>query len=121
LKGNKQDAEKPMLHTRQFLNIGESSILDGNTKACAIAENVEKKILGKNLASDINKYNVKGEINSQITLNEVKSTEDQASEVTCRRARVSIRARSDFSLVRISISFCNYYIIISVRFLYTTK
>ncbi|KAL5141419.1 WRKY transcription factor 42 [Glycine soja] len=98
-QGNKQDAEKPMLHTRQFLNIGESSILDGNTKACAIAENVEKKILGKNLASDINKYNVKGEINSQITLNEVKSTEDQASEVTCRRVRVSIRARSDFSLM----------------------
>uniref|UniRef100_A0A0R0GBF6 WRKY domain-containing protein n=1 Tax=Glycine max TaxID=3847 RepID=A0A0R0GBF6_SOYBN len=99
LQGNKQDAEKlPMLHTRQFLNMGESSsILDGNTKACAIAENAEKKMLGKNLACDDNKYNVEGEINSQITSHEAKSTEDQVSEVTCRRARVSIRARSDFS------------------------
>lgn len=107
MKGNKQDAEKPMLHTRQFLNIGESSILDGNTKACAIAENAEKKMLGKNLACDDNKYNVEGEINSQITSHEAKSTEDQVSEVTCRRARVSIRARSDFSSVRVSISFCS--------------
>ncbi|TKY72954.1 WRKY transcription factor 42 [Spatholobus suberectus] len=97
-QGNRQDAEKPMLHTRQFLNIGESSRLDGNTEGCASAENIEKKILGRNLSCD--KYNVEGEINSQITSHEAKHTEDQASEVTCRRAKVSIRARSDFSLIR---------------------
>ncbi|RDX61452.1 WRKY transcription factor 42, partial [Mucuna pruriens] len=96
-QGNRKDAEKPMLHTRQFLNIGESSLLDGNTEGCASAENIEKKILGRNHACD--KYNVEGEINSQITSHEAKRTKDQAFEVTCRRAKVSIRARSDFSLI----------------------
>ncbi|KAK7411775.1 hypothetical protein VNO78_03214 [Psophocarpus tetragonolobus] len=102
-QGYREDAQKPMLHTRQFLNIGESSsLIDGNSrKSCASAENVENKILGRNLACD--KYNVvEGEIiNSQITSHEVKRSEDQASEpeVTCRRAKVSIRARSDFSLL----------------------
>ncbi|XP_029125002.1 WRKY transcription factor 42 isoform X2 [Cajanus cajan] len=96
-QGNRKDEEKPMLHTRQFLNIGESSLLDGNTEARASAENIEKKILGRNVACD--KYNGEGEIKSQTTSHEPKHTEDQALEATCRRAKVSIRARSDFSLI----------------------
>ncbi|CAJ1975687.1 unnamed protein product [Sphenostylis stenocarpa] len=88
-----QDSGKPMLQTRQFLNIGEcSSVFEGNT------EKIEKKMLGRNFACD--KNNVEGEINKNITSNEAKCTEDQASEVTCRRAKVSIRARSDFSLIQ---------------------
>ncbi|KAL2327546.1 hypothetical protein Fmac_020973 [Flemingia macrophylla] len=95
LQGNRKDAKKPMLHTRQFLNIGKSSLLDSNTEECASAENIEKKILGRNVACG------EGEnINSQITSHEeAKHTEDQTSEITCRRAKVSIRARSDFSLM----------------------
>lgn len=97
LQGNKQ-AEKPMLHTRQFLTIGESSVLDGKTEACASAENIENKILGRNIEYD--KFNiVEAEINTQITSHETKRAEDQTSDVTCRRAKVSIRARSDFSLM----------------------
>jgi len=95
LKGKIQGLEKPVLHTRQFLNIGDcSSVSEGYT------ENVEKKIFGE------------GEMNTKIALHEAKCIEDQASEVTCRRAKVSIRARSDFSLVRICISFRNYCVII---------
>lgn len=101
-QGNKQEAEKPMLQMRQFLTIGESSVLDGNTEACASAEsNIEMKILGRNHFASNN--TVEAEINSQITSHEAKHTQDnniiQASEVTCRRAKVSIRARSDFSLM----------------------
>lgn len=106
LKGKIQDVEKPMLHTRQFLNIGDcSSLSEGYT------EKVEKKILGRSLACEKNNI-VEGEMNTKIALHEAKCIEDQASEVTCRRAKVSIRARSDFSLVRICISIGNYCVII---------
>ncbi|KAK7304038.1 hypothetical protein RJT34_15040 [Clitoria ternatea] len=75
-QGNGKDAEKPMLHTREFLNIGEKAEGFGT---------IEKK-----MGTDM-----EGEINSQIT-----SQEDQISEIsTCRKARVSIRAISDFSLL----------------------
>ncbi|KAK7354524.1 hypothetical protein VNO80_19989 [Phaseolus coccineus] len=92
-QGEMQDVEKPMLHTRQFLNIGDcsSSLSEGYT------ENFVKKILGRSLACG--KNNVEGEMNKKIALDEAKCTEDQASEVTCRRAKVSIRARSDFSMM----------------------
>jgi len=105
LKGKLQDVEKPILHTRQFLDIGDCSSLSE-----VYTENIEKKMLGRSQAYD--KINVEGEMNKKIALDEAKCTEDQASEVTCRRAKVSIRARSDFSLVSISISFCNYCVII---------
>jgi len=102
-----QDVEKPMLHTRQFLNIGDcsSSLSEG------YKENFVKKMLGRSLACEKNNV-VEGEMKKKIALDEAKCREDQASEVTCRRAKVSIRARSDFSMVRISTSFCNYCVII---------
>ncbi|XP_027339320.1 WRKY transcription factor 42-like [Abrus precatorius] len=77
LQRDREGAEKAMF-TRQFLNIGEKKV-------------------GRNIVDD--EYNVEGEINSQITSKEPKRSEDQASEVPCRKARVSIRARSDFSMM----------------------
>ncbi|BAT79982.1 hypothetical protein LR48_Vigan213s003400 [Vigna angularis] len=92
-QGKIQDVEKPMLHTRQFLNIGDcSSLSEGYT------EKVEKKTLDRSLACE-KKNIVEGEMNTKIALHEAKCIEDQTSEVTCRRAKVSIRARSDFSLM----------------------
>ena len=109
LKGNRRDAGKPVLSTRQFLNIGDPSPSDGSTpERFASAVNFEKQI-GRNLAY---MHNGEGEINSQITSEEAKRKEDQATEFPCRKARVSIRARSDFSSVRTSISF---YIIIIIK------
>ncbi|MGR2462719.1 hypothetical protein ACUX4R_28080, partial [Salmonella enterica] len=92
LKGNRQDdEEKAVLPTRQFLNIGEASSSDhgSKTEGFASAEKIEKS---RNIACD-----VEGETNSQITSQETKSIDEpQTSEIT-RKARVSIRARSDFS------------------------
>lgn len=91
-----------MLPTRQFLNIGEPSPYSHCRKTAegfASAENFEKG--RRSLACY--EYENEGDINSQITSQE--RIEDQAaSEGTCRRARVSIRARSEFSLVRTSMS-----------------
>ncbi|KAL9314558.1 hypothetical protein ACSQ67_020010 [Phaseolus vulgaris] len=93
-QGEMQDVEKPMLHTRQFLNIGDcsSSLSEG------YKENFVKKMLGRSLACEKNNV-VEGEMKKKIALDEAKCREDQASEVTCRRAKVSIRARSDFSMM----------------------
>lgn len=88
-----------MLPTRQFLNIGELSPSDGSTtEGYASAENTEKNIGSRTIAYACN---VEGEIKNQITSEGAKGIEDQASKVSFRKARVSIRARSDFSLVRI--------------------
>ncbi|KAK7328581.1 hypothetical protein VNO77_22693 [Canavalia gladiata] len=92
LQRNRKEAEKPMLHTRQFLNIFE----DNKKEGFGSVEDIEKKMGRKNGYDDEN--NVEGEINSQITSQEAKRIEEQPSDV-CRKARVSIRARSDFSLM----------------------
>lgn len=86
LKGNTQDAEKPVLPTRQFFDEPSPSDCSKNN-GFAIVENNENN-MGRNLACE---YINEGEINSKI--------EDQSSEVGCRRARVSIRARSDFAFM----------------------
>nr|UEC49144.1 WRKY42 [Amorpha fruticosa] len=96
LQGNRHDAEKSVLPTRQFLKMGERSPSDVTiTEGFASADNIEKNI-GRNLAYA---HNVEGEVNSQMTSEETKRIEDQATEVSCRKARVSIRARSDFSVM----------------------
>lgn len=81
----------------QRLNSGDPSPADGSstTKAFAYAENIEKNI-DRNLTSCA--YNaVEGKINKQTIISQ---QEDGASEAaSCRKARVSIRAPSDFSLV----------------------
>ncbi|WJX24615.1 hypothetical protein P8452_13701 [Trifolium repens] len=80
---NGQNAEKSVLPTRQFFD--EPSSSDCSKKE--VFENNENN-MGTNFACEnINE----GEIN--------KKVEDESSEVGCRRARVSIRARSDFSLM----------------------
>ncbi|XP_061361726.1 probable WRKY transcription factor 47 [Gastrolobium bilobum] len=91
------DMEKPVLPTRQFLNSCNKRPSDGSTtKVFAYPENIEKNI-GKNLKYA---YNVEGKTNKQITTSqEAKIKEDQACVASCRKARVSIRARSDFSLM----------------------
>ncbi|XP_061354803.1 WRKY transcription factor 6-like isoform X2 [Gastrolobium bilobum] len=95
LQGNGQHVEKPVLPTRQFLNIVETSPSDGSkTEGYASLENVENNMY-RNLAYA---YNVEGKINSQIIPQEAKRIEDQAHG-SCMKARVSIRARSDFSLM----------------------
>jgi hypothetical protein len=77
-----------VLPTRQFFD--EPSSSDCSKKE--VFENNENN-MGTNFACEnINE----GEIN--------KKVEDESSEVGCRRARVSIRARSDFSLVMTCIS-----------------
>lgn len=77
-----------MLPTRQFFDEPSPSDCSKNN-GFVIVENNENN-MGRNLACE---YINEGEINSKI--------EDQSSEVGCRRARVSIRARSDFAFVRI--------------------
>lgn len=81
-----QKEEKPLFLTRQLLNVGEASHSDcSKTEGFASAENMER-----NKACQ---YNNEGEINSKIT------SQEASDHVTCTRARVSIRARSDFSLM----------------------
>ena len=88
--------ERPVLHTRQFLNTGDHSPSDGSTKEGFPSEENIHKSIGRNLSCA---NNVEGKISNHITSQEARITEDQASEASCRRARVSIRTRTDFSLV----------------------
>ncbi|XP_058727531.1 WRKY transcription factor 42-like [Vicia villosa] len=91
--GNIQDEEKPVFPTRQFLNIDEPSSSDcGKREKFASLENNVNVNIGRNFAYECINNIHEGDIIS-------KRLEDQVSEVECRRARVSIRARSDFSLM----------------------
>ncbi|KAJ1418739.1 WRKY domain [Sesbania bispinosa] len=90
------DMEKAVLPTWQLLNSRDPSPSDGSiTKACGYAENIGRR----NLTYAYNNVEVEGKINNQIISQEAKIIEDGASEASCRKARVSIRARSDFSLM----------------------
>lgn len=40
-------------------------------------------------------YDVEGKMNNQVTAEEAKIIEDQAFEASCKKARVSVRARSE--------------------------
>lgn len=63
-----------------------------------------EKNIGRNLKY-IYTYNVEGKINNRVILQEAKIVEEQAFEASCKKARVSVRARSESSLVWISILF----------------
>ncbi|XP_004488183.1 WRKY transcription factor 42-like isoform X2 [Cicer arietinum] len=102
-KGSRQDEEEPILPTRQFLNIDEPSPSYSSKKeGFSLVESNENNKGRKFACEDINinnedSINHEGEINSKIKSQE--QMEDQTSKVTCTRARVSIRARSHFSLM----------------------
>ncbi|KAL5100741.1 hypothetical protein RYX36_005068 [Vicia faba] len=90
--GNIQDEEKPVFPTRQLLNIDEPSASDcSKREGFASLENNENINIGRNFAYECFNSIHEGEI--------ISKKEDQVYEVECRRARVSIRARSDFSLM----------------------
>lgn len=64
-----------------------------------------EKNIGRNLKY-MYTYNVEGKLNKQVTTSqEAKTIEEQAFEASCKKARVSVRARSESSLVWISILF----------------
>ncbi|KAI5440903.1 probable WRKY transcription factor 47 [Lathyrus oleraceus] len=91
-KENIQDEKKPVFSTRQFLNIDEPSPSDcGKKEGVTLMENNENIKIGRNFAYECINNIHEGEI--------ISKKEDQAFEAECRRARVSIRARSDFSLM----------------------
>ncbi|KAI4344692.1 hypothetical protein L6164_011890 [Bauhinia variegata] len=94
------EMEKQALPTRQFLDVSsDPSPSHGNNGEGMGSPEKSGKRTGTELAFG---HNVTGDdfINNQIRPEGGKSIEDaQASEASCRKARVSIRARSDFSLM----------------------
>ncbi|KAK7281372.1 hypothetical protein RIF29_09308 [Crotalaria pallida] len=96
-KENREDEEKPMFPTRQFLKICEPSPSNGSTtEGFSSVENIDEKNIGRNIAYA---NNAEGKKNNQITMEGAKDMDHQASELSGRKARVSIRARSNFSLI----------------------
>ncbi|KAI4335113.1 hypothetical protein L6164_013791 [Bauhinia variegata] len=99
LKDKRQDEilEKQAFPTWQFLAINDPSPSHGKTVE---GFDSPKNNIGKHECTRLAlAHNVGGDINNQIRPEGAKTIEDQASEPSCRKARVSIRARSDFSLM----------------------
>ncbi|KAJ7955343.1 putative WRKY family transcription factor [Quillaja saponaria] len=89
------DMADAVLPTRQFLDINKPPQSDDNIQENNNKTNVSRKIMStENVDCDETKQ-VKLKLTSELA----KAVEDQVSETTWKKARVSIRARSDTPLI----------------------